>query len=281
MKKQERSGSMEECGVFGLFGNPVGHSLSPLMHNTAYREMGFNAVYVPFRVRNLEEAVRGVGAMSLRGVSVTIPFKSAVIRYLDDVEESVLRIGAANTIINEQGRLKGYNTDWIGFVRDLKEFMPVKGKTFAVLGAGGAARAVIFGILAEGGEIVVLNRTASKGQALADEFGCSFSPLSEIAKLSADCFINTTPVGMSPDIENAPLQPMDLKKFTHVVDIIYNPIQTKLLKDAEAAGCRIRSGIGMFVYQAAEQIRLWTGMEPPLDSMKGVVLERLGKYERD
>jgi shikimate dehydrogenase len=281
MTKPEMSNFLNDCRVFGLFGNPVGHSLSPLMHNAAYREMRFNALYVPFCVRNLEEAVRGIGAMSLGGVSITIPFKSAVVRYLDDVEESVHRIGAANTIVNNQGRLKGYNTDWIGFVRDLKEFMPVKGKTFAVLGAGGAARAVIFGILAEGGNIVVLNRTIRKGQALADEFGCSFSPPSEIAKLSADCFINTTPVGMYPNIEDAPLEPMDLKKFAHVVDIVYNPVKTKLLKDAEAAGCRIRSGIGMFVYQAAEQIRLWTGMEPPLDSMKRVVLERLEKYERD
>jgi shikimate dehydrogenase len=272
---------MSECRIFGLFGNPVGHSLSPLMHNAAYREMKINALYVPFCVRNLEDAVKGIGAMNIGGVSVTIPFKSAVVKYLDEVDECVLRIGAVNTIVNIQGRLKGYNTDWSGFVRDLKEFVPVKGRTLAVLGAGGAARGVIFGILSEGGNIVVLNRTIRKGQELADEFGCSFSPLSKIAKLHADCLINTTPMGMFPNIDAAPLEPADLKRFNHVVDIVYNPLQTKLLKNAEAAGCRTRSGIGMFVHQAAEQIRLWTGMEPPIDSMKRVVLERLDGYERN
>jgi len=219
--------------------------------------------------------------MNLSGVSVTVPFKSEVVKYLDDMDESVRRTGAANTIVNNGGCLEGYNTDGIGFVRDLKEFLPIKGKTFAVLGAGGAARAVIFGILAEGGNIVVLNRTIRRGQELADEFGCSFRPLSEIRRLSADCLINTTSAGMAPNIETSPLEPADLKNFTHVADIIYNPMKTKLLRNAQEAGCRIRSGVGMFVFQGAEQIRLWTGMEPPLDSMKRAVLERLGKYERD
>ena len=267
--------------VFALFGNPVGHSLSPLMHHTAYREMRINASYVPFCVGNLEDAVRGIRGMGISGVSVTIPFKSEVLKHLDELEESSNRIGAVNTIVNKGGSLRGYNTDWIGFVRDLKEFMPIQGKTFGVLGAGGAARAILFAILSGGGKPVVLNRSVCKGETLAKEFGCSFLPFSEIGALKADCLVNTTSVGMAPQIAVSPLEAKVLGKIPHIIDIIYTPLETKLLKEARKAGCRTRSGLGMFVHQGAEQIRLWTGMEPPLGSMKRAVQERLKEYERN
>ena len=274
---------MFEAGpmIFALFGNPVGHSLSPLMHQTAYREMKINAVYVPFCVRILEEAIRGIRGMGIRGVSVTLPFKSEVIRHLDELEESAGRIGAVNTIVNEGGRLHGYNTDWRGFVRDLKECLPIQGKTFGILGAGGAARAIIFGILSEGGRPLVLNRTAAKGKILAKEFGCSFWPLSKIGRLEADCLINTTSVGMAPQVGKSPLDERTLGKFSWVVDIIYNPLETKLLKDARKAGCQTRSGLGMFVHQGAEQVRLWTGAEPPVELMKRTVRQMLEKNEKN
>ena len=267
--------------IFALFGNPVGHSLSPLMHHTAYGEMKIKAVYVPFCVGHLEDAVRGIRGMGISGVSVTIPFKSEVLKHLDDREESSDRIGAVNTIVNEGGRLRGHNTDWIGFVRDLKDFTPIRGKTFGVLGAGGAARAVLFGILREGGKPVVLNRTARKGEALAKEFGCSFLPLSEIGALKAECLVNTTSVGMAPQSAASPLEAKVLGKFPQIVDVIYNPLETTLLKEARKAGCRTRAGLGMFVHQGAEQIRLWTGMEPPFESMKRAVRKRLEEYERN
>jgi shikimate dehydrogenase len=281
--KRGRSLAVFEGGqrVFALFGNPVGHSLSPLMHHTAYGEMRIKALYVPFCVRNLEDAVRGIRGMDIGGVSVTIPFKSEVLRYLDELEESASRIGAVNTIVNKEGRLYGHNTDWIGFGRDLKEFMPIQGKTFGVLGAGGAARAVLFGVLSEGGNPVVLNRTAAKGEALAKEFGCSFLPLSEIGALKADCIVNTTSVGMAPQMATSPLEAKVLGNFPHIVDIIYNPLETKLLKEARKAGCRTRSGLGMFIQQGAEQIKLWTGMEPPVESMKRAVREKLEGYEKN
>ncbi len=267
--------------IFGLFGNPVGHSLSPLMHQAAYREMKINALYVPFCVRSLGEAVRGIRGMDIRGVSVTLPFKSEVLRHLDAVEESASRIGAVNTIVNEEGKLHGYNTDWLAFVRDLMEFMPIRGRTFGILGAGGAARAILFGILSQGGKPVVLNRTAEKGEALAKELVCPFSPLSEIRVLEADCIVNTTSVGMVPQVENSPLEGRIPGKISRVVDIIYNPLETKLAKDARKAGCQTRSGLGMFVYQGAEQIRLWTGVEPPVESMKRTVREMLEKNEKN
>jgi shikimate dehydrogenase len=267
--------------VFALFGNPVGHSLSPLMHNTAYREMKINAAYVPFCVHNLEDAVKGIRGMNISGVSVTLPFKSEMLRHVDELDESSSRIGAVNTVVNQEGRLRGYNTDWIGFVKDLEEFIPIRGKTFGILGAGGAARAIIFGIMSAGGNPVVLNRTGEKGRSLAKEFVCPFLPWQEIGDLKAECLVNTTPVGMAPHKEVSLLDPRLLGKFSNVLDIIYNPLETKLLKDARSAGCRTKSGLGMFVHQGAEQIRLWTGIEPPLASMRRVVRDRLEEYERN
>lgn len=266
--------------IFALFGNPVGHSLSPLMHNATFTEMKVDAHYVPFCVENLEDAVRGVRGLNIRGVSVTIPFKTAVMPYLDAVDESAIRIGAVNTILNDNnGSLKGYNTDWLGLIRDLEQSLEIRGKTFAILGAGGAARAAVFGLLKEGGIPIIVNRTIEKGQKMAREFGCQFYALSEIAKIEADCLINTTPVGMAPDREKSPLRREILVNFRWVMDIIYNPLETKLLRDAKESGCSVLTGVGMFVHQGAEQIRIWTGMEPPRRFMKGIVLERL--KERD
>lgn len=266
--------------IFALFGNPVGHSLSPLMHNATFKKMKIDAHYVPFCVKHLEDAVRGIRGMDIRGVSITIPFKTAVMSYLDEVDESSLRIGAVNTLLNDdKGRLKGYNTDWIGLIRDLKESLEIGGKTFAILGAGGAARAAVFGILKEGGIPVIVNRTIEKGQEMAHEFGCPFYPFSEIEKIEADCLINTTPVGMAPDREKSPVGRGSLVNFRWVMDIIYNPLKTRLLKDAVEAGCNALSGVGMFVHQGAEQIRIWMGVEPPRAFMKGIVLEKL--KERD
>jgi len=266
--------------IFALLGNPVGHSLSPLMHNATFKRMNIAAQYVPFCVRNLEDAVRGIRGLDIRGVSITIPFKTAVMPWLDEVDESSLRIGAVNTILHgDKDSLKGYNTDWIGLVRDLKESLEISGKTFAILGAGGGARAAVFGIQKEGGIAIVLNRSIEKGEKMARDFGCRFYPLLEIGNIEADCLINTTPVGMSPDREKSPLARESLVNFRWVMDIIYNPVKTKLLRDAEEVGCTVLSGVGMFVHQGAEQIKIWTGVDPPRSFMRHVVLERL--KERD
>ena len=272
--------SENSSGIFALFGNPIGHSLSPLMHNATFKKMKIDAHYIPFCIKNLEDAVRGIRGLNIRGVSITIPFKTTVMPYLDEVDQSSLRIGAVNTILNDgKGKLKGYNTDWIGLIRDLEEFLEIRGKTFAILGAGGAARAAVFGLLKEGGFPVIVNRSIEKGEGMASEFGCPFYPLSEIEKIKADCLINTTPVGMAPDGEKSPLGRESIVNFRWVMDIIYNPLKTKLLRDAEEAGCTVLPGVGMFVHQGAEQIKIWTGMEPPRAFMKKIVLERL--KERD
>ena len=268
--------------IFALFGNPVGHSLSPLMHNAAYHKMGINASYVPCCVENPEEAIERIKERSIRGASVTIPFKTAVMPYLDEVEDSARTIGAVNTIWHDdKGRLTGYNTDWIGVVLGLEQSLVIQGKTFAILGAGGAARAVVFGILHKGGIPLILNRTTTRGAEMAQEFGCPFYHLSEIGGISADCLINTTPVGMTPEKGKSPIAKEVLTNFRWVMDCIYNPLKTQLLQDAEEAGCTVLNGVGMFVYQGAEQIKIWTGKEPPREFMRQVVLDKLGAQDGD
>ena len=266
--------------IFALFGNPVGHSLSPLMHNAAYREMKIDASYVPVCVEHLEDAIERVRQGDIQGASITIPFKTAVMPYLDEVERSAQHIGAVNTMWHDKNNgLTGYNTDWIGLVRDVEESLEIRNKTFVILGAGGAARAAVFGIQQRGGIPIVINRTPTRGEEMAREFGCPFHPLSEIGKIRGDCLINTTPVGMTPHTGRSPIEKKALSNFSCVMDVIYNPVQTQLLKDAEEAGCTTLNGIGMFVHQGAEQIKLWTGMEPPRECMKQIVLEKLNEDE--
>jgi len=261
--------------IFGIFGNPVKHSLSPLMHEAALAKMKINGRYLPFCIHDLTSAISGIRGMGIRGVSVTIPFKVTTMAHLDEVDTDAKEIGAVNTIVNHHGTLRGFNTDWVGLVQAIKDVVDIRGKVFAIVGAGGAARAAAFGIRKEGGVPVVVNRNVERGQYLARELGCSFYPLKEIINVRADCLINTTPVGMMPNINETPVESAVLANYRWVMDLIYNPLRTKLLKDAEDAGCITIPGLGMFVHQGAEQIRLWTGLEPPREFMKQVVMERL------
>jgi shikimate dehydrogenase len=261
-----------------LLGNPVRQSLSPLMHNTALKEMEIEGNYSAFCVHDLGSAIQGMRGMNIRGASVTIPFKVAVIKYLDDIDGDALKIGSVNTIINKNGRLTGCNTDWLGLILTLQAEMPIKGQTFVIIGAGGTARAAAYGIMKEGGFPVIANRTREKGKILSDKLNCPFYPLAEIGKIKADCLINTTPVGMYPK-DKSPVKALALGGYKYVMDVIYNPLKTKLLADAEKQGCYIFSGLDMFVHQGAQQIKLWTGKEPPRALMKKVILERLAQSE--
>jgi shikimate dehydrogenase/3-dehydroquinate dehydratase type I len=263
---------------FILLGNPVRQSLSPLMHNAALKEMGIKGNYSVFCVHDLGGALQGMKGMNIRGASVTIPFKVEVMEYLDDIDDDALIIGAVNTIINNKGRLTGYNTDWLGLILTLKKAMPIKGKTIVIIGAGGTARAAAYGIMKEGGFPIIANRTPEKGKIISSKLNCPFYSLAEIGKIKADCLINTTPVGMYPK-DKSPVKASALGGYKYVMDVIYNPLKTKLLADAERQGCHIISGLDMFVNQGAEQLRLWTGVEPPRALMKKVILERLTKIE--
>ncbi|MDD5724160.1 MAG: shikimate dehydrogenase [Syntrophales bacterium] len=261
--------------TFALFGNPVAQSLSPLMHGAAFRAMEIDASYRALRMENVRDIPVKMEELDINGASITIPHKTGIMRYLDTVSGSAARIGAVNTITRTNGRLQGDNTDWTGIVLALSEALEIKGKRFAVLGAGGAARAAVYGIINEGGTPVVVNRTTEKGEQVAKEFGCDFYPLEEIQKITGDCLINTTPVGMFPNMDASPVSAKMLEHFKWVMDTIYNPLETRLLKDAARAGRQTLSGAAMFVHQGAQQIRIWTGLEPPTNLMKKVVLERL------
>ncbi len=261
--------------VYILLGNPVGHSLSPAMHRAAHREMKARAVYVPFCVSDLAGAVQGIRALGIRGASITIPFKTEVLPLLDTMDEDARAMGAVNTVLNAGGVLSGTNTDWIGVSLSLQARFAVAGKTFAVLGAGGAARAAVFAILKAGGTPLVVYRTQERAARLAARFGCSLIPFREFGKVGADCLINATPVGMAPSIEESPAGRGDLSRFRWVMDTIYNPLETRLLRDARQAGCETISGLDMFVHQGAEQIRFWMNREPPRAVMRRAVTEIL------
>jgi shikimate dehydrogenase len=266
---------MNEEAVFALIGNPVAHSCSPLMHNFAYEELKFQARYVAFRVTDLENALRGIRALQIGGVSITIPFKVEVMKYLDEVDEEARKIGAVNTIIHREGKLIGHNTDWRGIVRTLQEVMEIKGRSFVILGAGGTAQAAVYAITAAGGCPMIVNRTKQTGRRLALAWGIPFYPLADIGRLKADCLINTTPIGMHPHIDASPVAAGVLNNFRWVMDVVYSPLQTKLLREAERAGCGVLSGLTMFVHQGAEQIKLWTDQEPPRELMREVVKRHL------
>ncbi len=267
--------------LYALFGNPVEHSLSPVMHTTAFNVMKIDARCIAIRVESAGEIIRNIEAMDISGACVTIPHKTAIMNHLDGISESARLIGAVNTLTVTGGRLEGDNTDWKGLVLALKEKIAIEGNTFVVLGAGGAARAAVFGILREGGKPVVMNRTAVKGETLAKEFGCEFHPISEAGTIDADCLINCTPVGMFPNVEISPVEPERLSHFSCVMDMIYNPLETKMLRDGRTAGCSVVSGLPMFICQGGEQIRIWTGRRPPLGDMMKIVLEKLTDDGRD
>ena len=234
-----------------------------------------NAVYLPFLVQDIKGAIYGIRAFQIRGMSITIPFKTEIIKYIDEIDDTARAIGAINTIRFTEDRITGFNTDWLGVVRSIQEFLPIKDRKFVVLGAGGAARAVLFGLKKEGGNPIIVNRTPAKGEMLSREFECPFFPLNQIDDLQGDCLINTTPVGMFPDIDKSPVPGKVLSRFGFVLDIIYNPLKTKLLKEAEKRGAVAINGVKMFVYQGAEQFKAWTGKEPPVKEMENAVLKQL------
>lgn len=268
---------LDDVSVYGLLGNPVRHSLSPIMHRAAFRALGMNAEYVAFQVMDIKHALAGIKGLGIRGASVTIPFKEEVIPLLEGVDPVARKIGAVNTIVNRDGILIGYNTDWMGFKSCISNWMDPEGKSFVILGAGGAARAVLYGVLEIGGEAILLNRDAERAKRVAEEFGCVWHPLEAIKTMEADVLVNTTPVGMWPKDREMPVPRETLRRFQRVVDIIYNPLPTRLLREAEKEGGKTMSGLEMFLHQGAEQFRLWTGMDPPFEVMRKAVLEELQK----
>lgn len=261
--------------LLGLIGYPLGHSISPLLHNYSLQQEKLNYVYLafPIKKKQLEEAIEGFKAIRFRGLNVTIPYKEAVIPFLDEIDPIAEKAGAVNTIVNEDGLLKGYNTDIPGLNRMIKEDanFDLKGKKAMVLGAGGAARATGIALLEEGiKEIYLLNRTDVKAETLALEWKKYYPETAvKVDRLdpdiyreyinSIDVIIDTTPVGMSPNIDMAPLIESEyLNNNMLVVDLVYNPPETGLLKAARERGADYINGMGMLLYQGIESFKLWT-----------------------
>ncbi|WP_456434388.1 shikimate dehydrogenase [Thermosulfuriphilus sp.] len=261
--------------VFGIIGYPVAHSLSPAMHNAAFRVTGYPGVYVPFPTRpeTLPAALSGLKALGINGVSVTVPHKVAVMDLLDEIDPLARRIGAVNTIVTSPKGLKGLNTDWLGALKAIEEVIDPRGRRVLILGAGGAARAIAYGLSEAGAEVVILNRTRSKAEALAREIGAVAGDLEEMVHLSAEILIQTTTVGLEEDRSLVPREV--LSQFKVVMDIVYSPLKTRLLKEAEAAGCQTIDGLSMLVYQGAAQFELWTEEKAPIEIMRKAALDAL------
>ena len=258
------TGTTELLGVIGF---PVKHSLSPVFQNAALSYMGLNMVYLPFEIRpeDLKEAVKGLMLAGVRGLNVTVPHKEAVLELADWVSEEVREIGAANTLKFSEGRIEAYNTDWIGFLKAVREVVEVEGRKVLVLGAGGASRAVLYALKKVGAEVFLWNRTKEKAIRLAERFGAKAVDNVEEALNEAQIIVNTTSVGLKED--DPPLFDYGLIKREHVVmDLIYR--ETPLIRTARERGCSFQTGFPMLVYQGAESFRIWTGCEPPIKIMK-------------
>jgi len=270
---------------FGLIGHPVKYSMSAVMHNAAFKKLGLPYKYELFDVEACELDSFMGKAFDFAGLNVTIPHKMEVIRYLDGLSREAALIGAVNTIKTD-GKKIGYNTDGMGCMKALEENgVRVKGESALVLGSGGAARAVVYQLALDGAEISIANRTHDKALMLAKEVGektgaktraveCSDA---EIKKAVGGCsiLINATSVGMHPKVNDTPIKKEFLRKDLVVMDLVYNPVETRLLKESHKQGCKTIDGVGMLVHQGAESLRIWLEINPPIEVMKKAVVKGL------
>lgn len=261
-----------ETNVIGIIGEFAENSMSKYMHNPNFVKNGLNFVYVPFKVaRNgLSQFMRNFRKFSFKGAAVTIPHKEDIIKYIDELDETAKQIGAVNTLVNENNKITGYNTDYYGAVMALKEITNLKNKKILVIGAGGAARAVVYGLKKEGAEITIANRTEDKARKLASEFKVDFGKFSNVGNLTKqnNIIINTTSLGMQPFQDSCILKENDMPERKIVMDAVYKPTITKLIKLARRKKCQIITGDRMLIYQAVKQFELWTKVNPGFKPMK-------------
>ncbi len=260
-----------------LIGDPVEHSLSPLIHNAGYQALGIDYVYVPFRVKDFKRAIEGIRGLGIRGASITMPYKARAMEYVDEIDRVTMETGTVNTIVNNDGVLTGYNTDYHGALKALEEATSLEGKRAVLVGSGGAATAIALGLKRGGARLVILNRTEEKakklGEMLDAEDSGGMERLNEVS--SADILINATPVGMWPEADQSIIPKDLLRNKLTVFDIVYNPRETKLLAEAREKGCAVIYGYKMLLYQAAMQFELFTGHQPPLSIMESALTQAL------
>ncbi|MCC6048424.1 MAG: shikimate dehydrogenase [Thermodesulfobacterium sp.] len=267
--------------VYGIIGYPVSHSLSPVMHNLAFRELGVKAVYGAFPVKpeDLSHAVRGIKALGISGLSVTIPHKIEVMKHLDEVDEKAKEIGAVNTILNREGSLFGTNTDWIGVLKAFEEVgVSLCGKRVVILGAGGASLAIIYAMVNAGAkEIIIYNRTFDKAKEVAERFSVLAYPWEDVYDAYGDILINATSVGLKSF--DSPVAKEVVSRFSVVMDSVYMPLETKLLAMAKEENKIAIDGLKMLLYQGVEQFKLWTGLMPPVDKMREALYREVLRME--
>jgi 3-dehydroquinate dehydratase/shikimate dehydrogenase len=258
--------------VYAVVGDPIAHSLSPAIMNAAFRRENVNAVYLALHAKTLKDLLTCVREIPIHGISVTMPYKEAILPHLDNTDTHTTKIGACNTVVRAQdGKLYGFNTDAAGIVRPLERRLnTLEGARILVIGAGGAARAAVFGLKERGSEVYILNRTAAPAKKLAHQARARIVKRADLKKLAFDVIINATPVGMGNGRES-PLQEQEINA-RYVFDMIYDPAETRFLKFAKERGAQIIPGIEMFVHQAARQFEIWTGKPAPWDEMLRVVL---------
>lgn len=276
--------------AYCLIGDPISHSLSPTILNAAFKQLGLNCVYLAFRVlrEDLEKAVKGIKALGFKGFNVTIPHKVEILKFLDELDETSKIIEAVNVVKRENELLKGYNTDGFGALRALEEAgVNVRGRSTLVLGAGGASRAICFTLAKEAGKLVIANRTLDRAVKLASDIkfklGVEVKPISlkyedlKHEAVDADIIINATSVGMYPHVDECPVDPNLIEEGKTVFDIVYKPLKTKLLREAEARGAKTINGLSMLVYVAACSFEIWTGLKPPVQVMFNAALKKIGE----
>ncbi len=258
--------------VYGVVGDPIAHSLSPAIMNAAFRRENVNAVYLALHAKTLKDLLACIREIPIHGISVTMPYKEAIVPHLDNTDSHTTKIGACNTVVRAQdGKLYGFNTDAAGIVRPLERRLnTIEGARILVIGAGGAARAAVFGLKERGAEVYIMNRSAAHAKKLAHQARARIMKRPDLKKMAFDVIINATPVGMGNSRET-PLQDKEINA-RYVFDMVYDPAETRLLKLAQERGAQIIPGIEMFVHQAARQFEIWTGKPAPWDEMLRVVL---------
>lgn len=260
--------------VYGVAGDPVEHSLSPYMMNAAFRRENVNAVYVKLHAKKIEDLVACIKDIPLSGISVTMPYKEEILPYLQNTDPVTAQIGSCNTVVRgKDGRLFGFNTDMAGFLVPLEAHVDMQGAKVLVLGAGGAAKAAVYGAKSRGAEVFILNRTPAEGQKLAKKAHAKSIKRTDLAKMQFDVIVNATPVGMGNG-GSSPLTDKELKA-KYIYDLVYNPLETKLLKLAKSKGLHTLSGVEMFVSQGARQFEIWTGKPAPYNEMRYCVTREL------